>query len=221
MKTIAFVLALLTARLFAADAPAPAAVFPSELKLSNGVTLHHATPTRWASDYVVVKHANGIDPVQYRYIAPEQRPVVLAMKEQAAAAAPTPAPLARTAPTAPTNTTLEGQAFIVTRGAGNYKLGGMLIYVFPAERLKAFDGYATVELGEPTTTATTDADGKFRLKLADDGEFFLFARVSRLTGASRESYEWIVLSAQITDRSNVLLSSNNNREPTRQVKIGK
>jgi hypothetical protein len=198
-----------------------AADFPTELKLTNGATLHNVSVVRWEKDRVILKHAGGADPVRYDHIDAGQRAIVLEARDAAAAAAAkakAEQPIVPSAP--PAGNVIEGQAFIVTRGAGNYKLGGMTIYAFPSERMRAFETNMTVELGEPIARATTDAEGKFKLKLPNAEDYFLFARSTRLAGSHQEDYEWIVQSSAITDRTNVLLETSNHHVPTRTVKIG-
>jgi hypothetical protein len=200
---------------------AVAADFPTELKLTNGATLHNVSVVRWEKDRVILKHAGGIDPIRYDHIDAAQRAAVLEVRDAAtAAAAKAKAENPATPPASPASDVIEGQAFIVTRGAGNYKLGGMIIYAFPSERMGAFQTNLTVELGEPIAKATTDSDGKFKLKLPSTESYFLFARSTRLAGSHQEDYEWIVQSSDITDRTNVLLENSNHRVPTRAVKIG-
>jgi hypothetical protein len=198
-----------------------AADFPTELKLTNGATLRNVSVVRWEKDRVILKHAGGIDPVRYDHIDAGQRATVLEARDAAAAVAAKAKAEQPIIPSAvQAGNVIEGQAFIVTRGAGNYKLGGMTIYAFPGDRMGAFDGSSTVDLGEPTATAKTDADGKFKLKLPNSEDYFVFARSMRLAGSSQEDYEWIVKSSEITDRTNVLLENSNHTVPTRAVKIG-
>ena len=224
MKTLSFVFAFLTAQLFASDSTTPTPVFPSELKLTSGVTLHHASPTRWANDYVVVKHASGVDPIQYRYISPEQRAVVLEVKAQAGKSP---------APTMPAPRTLSGQVFVTTQGAGAYKFGGAVVtavsqaefdYLKPImennlplsfrnlhgwERDQAvFNAWrAALKTANPIGKAvTTDADGKYVVELPATGQFVLICTAYRLAGGSSEYNVWTV---PTTERATLDLNSGN------------
>jgi hypothetical protein len=195
--------------------------FPTELKLTNGATLHSVSVVRWEKDRVILKHAGGIDPVRYDHIDSAQRATVLEVRDAATVAAAKAKAEQSAIPSAvQSGNVVEGQAFIATRGAGSYKIGGMTIYAFPGDRMGAFDGSSTVDLGEPIATAKTDADGKFKLKLPNAEDYFLFARSTRLAGRNQEDYEWIVKSSEITDRTNVLLENSNHHIPSRAVKIG-
>ena len=196
---------------------AVAADFPTDLKLTNGATLHSVSVVRWEKDRVILKHAGGIDPVRFDHIDAAQRATVLEIRD-AEAKAKTEQPAIPTA--AQAVNVIEGQAFIATRGAGNYKIGGMTIYAFPIDRIRVLDSTSTVDLGEPIATTKTDADGKFKLKLPNSEDYFLFAHGTRIAGSIQEDYEWTVKSSEITDRTNVLLENSNHTVPTRSVKIG-
>ena len=191
---------------------------PSELKLTTGATLHNARPTRWEKEQVVVRHNSGLDAVRYANIVEAQRSQVLTARDAALKAKA--AESAKAVEASKLSRTLDGQAFIVTRCAGNYKPGGMAVYAFAASRLSAFETLTTIDLGKPIASSRTDAEGTFRIQLPSEEDFFIYARGSRLAGRESENYEWIVKSAEIADRSQVLLSSHNNRTPAaRAVKI--
>lgn len=213
MKRLLLLLASVVS-IAAADTP----TLPTELQLASGAVLRNASATRWERDQVIVRHVAGIDPVRYANIAASQRHQVLAARDAALKAKPpeatTPSPPAKASPL------IEGQAFIVTRGAGNYTLGSMTVYAFPADRAAAFESFATIDLGKPLASGRTDAEGRFKLSLPSDTAFFLFARSHRDVGRTTESYEWLVKSSEITDRGRVLLTSHNVRQPTpRAIRI--
>lgn len=54
---------------------------PTEVKLTNGVTLHQASVFKWYPDHVDLKHVGGNDPIRYGFIAPDQREVFEAHRE--------------------------------------------------------------------------------------------------------------------------------------------
>lgn len=179
------------------------AEFPSELRLTSGLVLKKCTVVRWTSDSVVVRHQGGVDPIRFDRIASEQRAAVEEVRK--AAQKPVAAPITPAA--AENNTTIEGQAFIVTRGAGNYKLGDMRVRAFPIE-VWGGDTHSW-NLGKPLAVATTDAEGKFRIKVPAGKEFFLYARGSRMAGGEHENYQWLLRSDKITDRAAVALTNSN------------
>ena len=89
--------------------------------------------------------------------------------------------------------THKGQAFIVTQGAGNYKMGALSVYVLPPEAAKQFESvFGTVQLPKPLTTAITDADGNFQFSLPKGQGGFVFAQGRRSVGRYDEIYEWRV-----------------------------
>ncbi len=175
-------------RLDSADVP----VFPAELQLTNHVTLHHATPTKWTSEYVVVRHVGGVDPIRYTSIAEPQRALVMSLRPSAKSASPR-------AEAAPNTIHVDGQCFITTQGAGTYRMSEVVVMFFPASAASAFDtNMQTVDLPRPLHTCKTDADGKISIDLpAGEGPWLVVSQASRRVGALRngdpwERYEWRV-----------------------------
>lgn len=180
-----------------------------------------------------------------------------------------------------TETEVKGDVFIVTQGAGSYKLGLVQIAAFPEEKLKtsieaktkqiillnaefeAAMAEAQLQLGRTTAgrtaldyglqskfsanssfalaqasrdkamalsarietatgedffkslpmsaaaTATTDADGKFILKLPKSGKYVLTARAIRKVADEDEKYNWVIYLDADGDAKNIILSNNN------------
>ena len=92
-------------------------------------------------------------------------------------------------------TEIDGQIFVVTQGAGTYKLS--LVSVFVQK-----------QSGEPVATVKTDADGKFSLKLPR-GEYAFKAYASRKVWDETEFYEWDVPVRLEQAKQQVFLSNDN------------
>ena len=81
----------------AASAPAPEAAsapvdpklasaeLPTEIKLTNGFVMHKSTITRWETNAVLVSYQGGVVSVRLKNIAPEQRAIFEARKDEALA----------------------------------------------------------------------------------------------------------------------------------------
>lgn len=94
MKRIAITILLalsITALGFAADEKKKDELppLPSEIKLTNGVTLHNASVEKWQTDRVTIRHQGGIAPIFYIHIVPEQRKLFEARKVEGIAATKT------------------------------------------------------------------------------------------------------------------------------------
>lgn len=59
---------------------------PSDIKLTNGFVMHHATVTRWEEQAVLVSYQGGVVLVQFKNIVPEQRAIIEAGRAEALAA---------------------------------------------------------------------------------------------------------------------------------------
>jgi len=66
------------------------------------------------------------------------------------------------------------------------------------------------DMPNPLTTVTTDADGKFVMKLPSRERFALAARASRQVGDSKEEYYWLVWFSLDGESSKTIMLSNNN-----------
>jgi len=61
------------------------AELPTEIKLTNGFVMHKATVTRWDKTAALIAYQGGIVSVRFQNIAPEQRPIFEARKDEALA----------------------------------------------------------------------------------------------------------------------------------------
>ncbi len=192
----------------------------AELKLTNGAVFRNVSIVRYEREMVVLKISGSNAPFQYRYI-PEPLRTQMFAERDAELAKPKPAAVPIIPGVEKSSRAYEGQAFVVTRGAGNYKLGDMAVYAFPKsvwyEAESTVGG--TMNFGRPLARAKTDAEGKFKLQLPTEEDFFIFAQASRLAGSSAEYYQWTVKSSELKDRSNVLLTNSNMREQRKIAKI--
>ena len=136
---------------------------------------------------------------------------------------------------------LKGDIFVVTRGAGNYKLGLVEVTAIPDEIMQSYinakklertnklldekhSQYNSIEtyfddLSFPKGVATTntDAEGKFILKLPKAGRYAIAARSERKVFDSTEKYFWIVGADVNENNSNTITLSNNNMFTTESL----
>ncbi len=190
---------------------------PTEINLVGGQVMRGVVVQTWAKDRIVVKYLGGAASVQFIHMAPDSRKGFEAARDVMLARQPTPS--ATPAPQSTAPIILQGQAFIVTQGAGSYKLGAMTVYAFPLSVYRDDKPLVEWDLGKPISKALTDADGKFSLTISPQTGYFLFAQSSRLAGSFREYYLWRIKAADIIDRSAVLLSSKNNENMNLSVRI--
>ncbi len=184
---------------------------PTEVTLTTGRVLRNVSVVRWESNRVVLKHAAGADPIPFalfRSPAPTELPALRAGFEATKKAASEQTKAAVVAPEPPKK--YEGQAFIVTRGAGNYKLGDMVvrIYLKPAEELREILRWSS-SLPAPDAIATTDADGKFTFTAPAEGPVTMVAKKKRLVGSREEKYLWVSDASNGANRFEPRLTSNN------------
>lgn len=136
---------------------------------------------------------------------------------------------------------LKGDVFVVTRGAGNYKLGLVKITAIPDEIMQSYinakklqrtnklldekqSQYVSIEsyfddLSFPKGVATTDTDaeGKFILKLPKAGRYAIVARSERKVIDSTEKYYWLIGLDVNENNSNTIILSNNNMFTTESL----
>ncbi len=67
-----------------------------------------------------------------------------------------------------------------------------------------------VDMPKGIATATTDADGKFTMRLSSKGRFALVAHASRQVVGAKEEYYWIVWTSLENQSSKQVILSNNN-----------
>lgn len=194
------------------------AELPAEIRLPNGVTLRNIKPLRFEKTKVVVRHATGVDSVPYTNIPQPARAAFEAERDRAEKEAKVAAQAAAA------HRIIDGQIFIATQGGENRMLGDNTVYAFPAEQLKRFDTYTTVELTGPIAKATTDAEGKFQLSIPPGQPFFVFCQGRRYIGALRggdpwEHYTWKIPESEITDPKRLQLTNRNLTKPQPPVTI--
>jgi hypothetical protein len=217
MKTIIALLSVvLAATVFGTeDAAKPALTMPAEVTLTTGRVLRGVTVIRWESNRVVLKHSAGADPIPFTLFkkpAPDELPAIKVSSLQLLKAAEAEKKKAIAAAEAPKK--YDGQIFIVTRGAGNYKMGGIVVRIYyrpVSEMREIFKWGSTVPQSDGI--ATTDADGKFSFEAPAVGPLTLVAKGSRQVGANttydKEKYLWIVGLEDMADRFTPLLNNAN------------
>ncbi len=69
----------------AIDPAAASAELPTDIKLTNGFVMHRSTIKRWDTNSVLVSYPGGVVSVRFSNIAPEQRAIFAARKDEALA----------------------------------------------------------------------------------------------------------------------------------------
>ena len=214
--------ALMISTALAAEKPEePVPTMPDEVTLTTGRVLRKVQVVRWEKDRVVLKHAAGADPIAFSLFkspAPGDLPAMQKAFEFARDAEfkkqrnEAKADLERQRNQASV-VKYDGQAFIVTRGAGNYKLGGVVVRVYlkPLAEIRNTLKWSSSR-PEPDAIATVDAEGKFSFTAPPTGPVTLVARARRLAGSTEEIYLWIVDADAGANRFEPRLS-NDNLEP--------
>jgi hypothetical protein len=187
--------------------PAPAA-FPSEIKLTNGATLHNTTATRFEREQVVVKHAGGLAPIRYENIAEPYRHQVLAARD---AQPKKNEPPQASEPEHPFE--FHGQVFIATRGAGSYKFGGIPIIIYAATREEVRRHRTTFGGVPELLRVTTNADGEFFFTLPPEkahDKFTIFAEALRyVPGQGDQRTIWAIECDEKSAGAPIILSNDN------------
>lgn len=207
----------------------PQSKFP-EVALTDGRTLKDFEIVSFSTSAVMAKWSGGRGTISYEALPAELRAEAEKMRPVKKVVA-LPAPRVATAfpveskkPASPNGETktqrFKGQAFIVTRGAGSYKFGGLPIRVFPQSAWGLFDTrLSIIDMPEPITTASTDADGNFEFSVPKDVPFVVFAQTRRLTGKYEEAYQWKIASTQIENPEAVHLSNGNHTNKLIGIRI--
>lgn len=180
--------------------------------MKSGYVMKQVEIVRYERDRVVLKHAAGVDPVGFKYLAEPDRQRLLEYRQ-------TFEQLKNVAPVK-IERSIKGEVFVTTVGAGAYKFSGTVIYVFP-ERLKStlIDSHSAflplhykrqslqtreensnaawsrvIEKfsADALTTAVTDSKGEFHVTISGNEAAFLLCFTSRLAGRNWEHNTWIV-----------------------------
>ena len=195
---------------------------PAEVTLTTGRVLRNVQVIRWESNRVVLKHAAGADPIAFAlFKVPAQSELpAIRVSFEAAKKIETIRQQNEATPAKDAPKKYEGQAFIVTRGAGNYKLGGMTVLVYLAPAVDIREKYKWESTApKPDAIATTDADGKFSFTTSPSGPVTLVAKAKRLAGSTTERYFWVVDCSTGANRFEPRLS-NDNKEPEPHLESG-
>lgn len=214
MKFLAIL--LLLPLLALAQEPPKEPTFPT-VRLADGRVLRNVTFGRAGADTVVLRAASG--PVAVRYEALPDDVRAAAEKRRPGG------PRWFAGDTSGNTDTVEGQVFIQTAGAGSYKFGEVDVYAFDLALLQNFHhpSQGVVRLPRPIHRTTTDADGRFTLKLPRDRPYFIFAQASRLRVAGpdtwTERFEWRVPMDAVRAGKPLLLSSDHRTTYTARLEI--
>ena len=187
------------------------------MRLSDGRVLKNTTFVKFGPETVLVRSNLGPLGIRYEAFSDDVR---------AAAEQKRPGgPRWFAGDTSGNTETINGQIFVQTAGNSSYKFGNVEVYAFDLGALDNFNQPAKkIYLPKPIHVTTTDADGKFTLKVPLDRPYFIFAQASRLLVNGTESYneghEWHIPMSAIR-RGKLLLLSNENRSPVTAVEIEK
>lgn len=185
------------------------------VRLSDGRVLKNVTFSRFGAETVTMRSQLG--PVTVRYEAlPDD------VRSEAERKRPG-GPKWFAGDTSGNTRAIEGQVFIQTQGAGAYKFGNVEVYAFDLAALSRFEqGGGAVQLPRPIHRTTTDADGKFVLKVPRDRACFIFVEASRLRAVGvdtwTERFQWRVADSEVRAGRPLLLSQDNRAAP-REVTI--
>jgi hypothetical protein len=138
--------------------------------------------------------------------------------------------------------TVTGQAYIVTRGAGSYKLGGLKLMIYDRSKIatllslqqdaaanppKDMDEHAALvflrgetviflqSLPAPSQTVETDADGHFHFTVSKASDWVVVGHAERDLVGSIEDYFWVVPVPSPTGTSLELNLNNDNMTSTK------
>jgi hypothetical protein len=199
---------------------AVAADFPTELKLTNGATLHRVSVVRWEKDQVILKHAAGVDPIRYDHIDATQRATVLDVRDAAAlAAANQPAQAAPVPAPAPKTRKITGEAFLAggeSQGI-RVKFAGLKIVAYPLDSaVTAFNTLAfRQDLPEPIAQTEANGEGQWSLELPAGTPFLLHAKATHhaARGGRSTEFEWRIKSTDIAGDT-LMLTEKNAEQPS-------
>ncbi len=209
MKTAALFFLLCVSLVAAVDLSKPV----PRLRLADGRILQDVQFVTFKALDVFIRHKGGSMALRYEALPDEIR----AEAEQKRPGGPKWFP----GETADNALMLEGQVFVQTRGAGPYKFGNVQVYAFEARHITAWQetNGREVRLPRPLSVATTDADGKFKLRVPRDTPYFIYCRTYRMIGSGGERNEWRVPGEQFKSGRDAILSNDNVGVPTKTVVI--
>lgn len=167
------------------DLSKPVSIF----RLSDGRVLKNVTFAKFNADTVLVRSNLGSLALRYEALPDDIRAAAEQKRPGGARWFP--------GDTSGNSETIEGQVFIQTQGASSYKFGNIDVYAFDLAALSYLDNpQGTVRLPKPIHRVTTDADGKFTIRVPLDRPYFIFAQATRVITGGTEvqeiGYEWRV-----------------------------
>lgn len=209
--TILLLLFLITAGISAGQIDLSKAV--PLMRLPDGRVLKNVQFVKFGPDTVTLKSHLGPALVRYEFLPDDVR----AEAEKQRPGGPKWFP----GETAEQVLTLQGQVFVQTRGAGSYQFGGVKVYAFDSRHLREWEtNMMEIKLPKPLSVATTDGDGRFKMKVPKDVSFFIYCYTSRLLSVDvTERNEWRVPFEKFKSAEEIILSHNNVGRPVKIVKI--
>lgn len=179
---------LLTVALWAGDTPIYPEL-PEVIMLSTGRVLKKAVVKKCGPELVTLGGTGWVQSVRYDALPDDVRSVLEPFRPGGAQWF--------AGDTSGNTIEIDGQIFIQTQGTSSYKFGNVPVYIFDLHLLSRFSGDTRqVNLPRPLHKTTTDADGKFRLKVPKTKPYFIFAQAYRVVASGEISetlgYEWRV-----------------------------
>lgn len=235
MKTLLLLLVLAGAGTVGAqDKAAPR--MPTEITLTSGRVLRNVKVLGVKPDALLVKTAAGVETVPFAAVRVPAREVLVALYEESQKPDPVKtrllAQLREMDRKAVAPAEVAGQVFVVTQGAGAYKFAGVRVWLYPAANFESLESTARMRLPtirinpsdasaaeawrkaldgvSPADVATTDAEGKFTLRVPE-GKWFVFAEASRRIGRRYEHTVWALPLWPMGDP--LLLTQDNEWQP--------
>lgn len=195
----------LAAAALGVDLSAPVPV----MRLPDGRVLRGATFTKYGPELVTIR--SNLGPLSVRYeLLPDD------IRAEAERHRPG-GPRWFAGDTSGNTQTINGQIFVQTVGAGAYKFGNVDVYAIDLAALSNFSQPGKVKLPRPIHMTTTDADGKFALRVPIDRPYFIFAQASRLVETVR-LYQWQIPMSDVRAGKPLALTQDN-KSPVRRVEI--
>ena len=105
-------------------------------------------------------------------------------------------------------TTLNGEVFVATQGGQSVKLGAVPVHIFREEKAKPLADTVFDHLDKADFSTTTDADGKFSVKVPE-GFYIVVAQADRRTFDGTDHYKWKVLVSAAGPDKKVSLNNTN------------
>lgn len=208
IRLIALALALAAGASAQVDLSKPVPV----MRLADGRVLKNVQFVKFGPATVTLKSHLGAAVIRYEFLPDDVR--AAAEQQRAGGAKWFPGD------TSGNTEKIEGQVFIQTQGESSYKFGNTTVYAFDLALLSNLENAQgkLIRLPRPIHTTTTDADGKFTLKVPMDRPYFIFCQASRLVDASigaSATYEWRVPMSAVRQGKLLTLASDHRFSPTK------